>query len=550
MIEIIAIQTVTIIAFIAFAGKRLMNYLHSLQQEDYDNARLGGWIMHNKVFDTRVSFLLLIIASLSLFTSISVFIISSGIFLIFIFAAYFEKDPRKHSKKALVLTKRASRILIASIAYSSLFSIICAYFLSPILWIAMVQLIPLMLIIGNASLAPKESAIQKKFYNEARAKLEEINPIIIGITGSYGKTSVKHILGHVLKNSAPTLMTPGSVNTLMGITRIIREQLNPNHKYFIVEMGAYGEGSIASLCELTPPNFGIITSIGHAHYERFKSLEAVVKAKYELAESVIRQHGKMIVHEKTLKFEHSRNIRHKAMDSFVACGEPHNPTKKPKNGQEFSYLAPDDLKILSIEQTPKGLCVNIKFRDEKYTLRAPLYGIHHGHNIALAFACAITLGMDAKDIKTALASTPQINHRLEVKRQVDKTTIIDDAYNSNPPGFRSALHVLGVLSKDAGRAILITPGIVELGAAHNDVHKTLGILAAEICDIVIVINPNRIPTFIEGFHSKNAEQHGKIIKEFDHFEDAQEWMFKNKQAGDVILLENDLPDIYERVLKI
>ncbi len=546
MIEIIAVQSVTLIAFIAFAGKRLMNYLHALQQDDYDNVRLRKWIIGNRVFDTRVSVILLVISVISFTSQLSVFAVNIAVFLIFIFAAYFEKDPRKHSKKALVITKRASRILIASIIFTLIFSPVFAYISSPLLWIIMVQLIPLMLIIGNGSLAKKEAAIQKKFYAEARARLEEVNPVIIGITGSYGKTSVKHILGHILKNSAPTLMTPGSVNTLMGITRIIRDQLTPNHKYFIVEMGAYGKGSIASLCELTPPNFGIITSIGHAHYERFKSLEAVVKAKYELAQATIGNGGTMIVHEKTLKFEHSRNIRHSAMDNFIACGEPISK-KKPKNAQEFSYLADGDLNINSIEQTPKGLCVNVTWKGEKTTLRAPVYGAHHGHNIALAFACAMTLGMDAKRIKTALASTPQIKHRLEVKRQIDGTTIIDDAYNSNPPGFRSALHVLGVLAKDSGgRAILITPGIVELGSAHNEVHKTLGSLAAEICDIVVVVNPDRIPTFIEGFHIN----HGKIIKQFNRFEQAQEWMFKNKQEGDIILLENDLPDIYERVLKL
>ncbi len=544
--EIIAIQTITFIAFIAFAGKRLMNYLHALQQDDYDNTRLKNWIISNKVFDTRVSLLLIIITAISAFTSFGNFMLNIGTLLIFIFAAYFEKDPRKSSKKALLLTSRATRILIASIAFASLLAFAAAYISSPITWIIAVQSIPLMLLIGNASLAPREAAIQKKFYDDARSRLDDINPVVIGITGSYGKTSVKHILGHILKSHAPTLMTPGSVNTIMGITRIIREQLNPNHKYFIVEMGAYSDGSIAALCKLTPPDFGIITSIGHAHYERFKSLENVVRAKYELAEAVISKHGKVIVHEKTLKFEYSRNIRHKSMDSFIACGEPHNPNKKPKNEQEFSYLSPDDLRIMSTKQTPKGICIEIEFRQEKHTLRAPIYGIHHGHNIALAFACAIELGMEAKRIKTALASTPQIKHRLEVKKQIDGTTIIDDAYNSNPPGFRSALHVLGVLAKDNGRAILVTPGIVELGTAHNEVHKTLGALAAEICDVVVIVNPSRIPTFIEGFH----KNHGKIIKEFDRFEQAQEWIFKNKQNGDVILLENDLPDIYERVLKI
>lgn len=547
MIEDLAIQSITLIAFLAFATKRLMNYLHALQQEDYDNARLTTWIIRNKVYDSRVSQFLIVMSGVAIFTAIPAPILNIFIFLAFILAAYFEKDPRKQSKKALAITKRARRILIMGVLYT-LICASCAFYISfPAIWIIVVQLIPLMLLLGNTSLAPYEAAVQKKFYNEAKAKLEEVNPTIIAITGSYGKTSVKHILGHILKNAAPTLTTPGSVNTIMGVARILREQLAPNHKYFITEMGAYGPGSIAQLCAFTPPDIGIITSIGHAHYERFKSLNTVVHAKYELAESVLARNGTMIVHEKTLKFEHSRNIRHRAMDNFIACGEP-SKTQSPKTEQEFSYLTPDDLKILSVQQTPKGLCIKIEWKEESYTLRAPLYGIHHGHNIALAFACAMTLGMDAKDIKSALATTTQIRHRLEVKQQNDGTIIIDDAYNANPPGFRSALHVLGVLAKDqGGRAILVTPGIVELGTAHNEVHTTLGTLAAGTCDIVIVVNPARIPTFIDAFQTNSR---GKILMEVDSFAQAQEWIFANKKSNDVILLENDLPDIYEQILKI
>ena len=547
MIEEIAIQSITFIAFIAFASKRLMNYLQALQQDDYNNGRLIGWMFQNKVFDSRVSQFLIVMTGVALFTSIPSSILNILIFLAFILATYFEKDPRKTSKKALVMTSRARRIFIMSLFFAVLCAAVAFYISFPAIWIVVVQLIPVMLIFGNLMLAPYEAAVQKKFADEARTKLAEINPTVISVTGSYGKTSVKHILAHILKASAPTLVTPGSVNTMMGVTRIIREQLEPRHKYFITEMGAYGPGSIARLCAFTPPNVGIITSIGHAHYERFKSLEAVVKAKYELAEDVLSRNGTMIVHEKTLKFEHSRNIRHRAMDNFIACGEPMNK-KNPKGDQEFSYLAPDDLKIMSVEQTPKGICVEVEWRNEKYTLRAPLYGIHHGHNLALAFATAMSLGMEAKDIKTALASTPQIRHRLEVKQQQDGTIIIDDAYNSNPPGFRSALHVLSVMAKDrGGRAILVTPGIIELGTAHDEVHSTLGALAAEICDVAVVVNPDRIPTFIKGFQDNNR---GKILMEFDSFSQAQSWLLENKRSNDVILLENDLPDIYEKVLKI
>jgi len=524
-----------------------MRYLHILQQDDYDNKRLLGWMFLYKVIDKRISIILLVLALTIIAFDIPSVGTNAALFLIFALAFYAESDPRKAAKKAFILTTRARRILIASMIYTAGLGLAGFYYAQPALWVIPVQLLPFILILGNLTLDPYETLVQKKFYTQAQTRLKELNPTVIAITGSYGKTSVKHILGFILKKNAPTLMTPGSVNTLMGITRIIREQLEPNHRYFIVEMGAYGPGSITSLCKLTPPDFGIIASIGHAHYERFKTLDAVVNAKFELAESVIENSGTIIVHEKTLKFKHSQSMRHKNMDSFIACGEPVQ-TQDPKSAQEYSYLTPDDLNIISVDQTPMGLCVHLEWKEDKYTLRAPLYGVHHGHNIALAFACAMTLGMDAKDIKTALASTPQITHRLEVKRQIDGSIIIDDAFNSNPPGFRAAMHVLKILADDRdGRAVLVTPGIVELGNKHDEVHRTLGMLAAEVCDIVIVVSPSRIPTFIEGFKSMDS---GKTLQQFETFSAAEKWLLKNKRASDVILLENDLPDLYERVLRI
>ncbi|MBI1300255.1 MAG: UDP-N-acetylmuramoyl-tripeptide--D-alanyl-D-alanine ligase [Alphaproteobacteria bacterium] len=551
--EELAIQIITLVTFFAFAAKRLMNYLQALQQDDYHNGRLFRWMLQHKVFDSRVSQALVILIGAILFTPLPLQWLHIIIFFVFIIAAYFERDPRSKSKKPLVMTKRANRIFMIGLTYALCVGTIATFISTPhgwvqiLLWIAAIQSIPFLLILGNVTLAPYETSVQSGFVKEAQEKLKELKPTIIAITGSYGKTSIKHILAHILKSNAPTLVTPGSVNTVMGVTRIIREQLQPNHRYFVTEMGAYGPGSVGRLCKLTPPDVGIISAIGHAHYERFKSLENVVEAKYELAEAVLEKNGTVIVHEKTLKWEYSRKIRNNAMDNFIVCGEPMN-TDRPKSEQEFSYLGPDDVNILSVQQTPKGVCVEIRWKDEKYTLRAPLYGIHHGHNMVLAFACAVSMGVDPKQAKTALASTPQIKHRLEVNQQADGTIVIDDAFNSNPPGFRSALHVMNVLANDSGgRSILITPGIVELGTAHDEVHATLGAFAAEICDIVIVIQPNRIRTFVDGFHKNNT---GKLLIEYETFAQAQEWLIKNRKGGDVILLENDLPDIYERVLKI
>src|SRR5206468_4274303 len=142
----------------------------------------------------------------------------------------------------------------------------------------------------------------------AHSKLQRLNPVVIGVTGSYGKTSVKHILGHVLETAGPTLITPGSVNTAMGIARVIRERLAPHHRYFVVEMGAYGIGSISRLCALTPPKIGIISAIGKAHYERFRSLEAVARAKFELAEAVRDNAGTIIIAADTMEFAWPRQF--------------------------------------------------------------------------------------------------------------------------------------------------------------------------------------------------------------------------------------------------
>lgn len=552
MIEL-ATLTLVYIAFVLFSVRRLLNYLHALQQDDYDNGRLLDWIWVNRVFDKRftaaIIFITLIQAApqfISYFYAIpevDVSFLNFLVFLAFLICTKREKDPRKDSKKALILTKRAQRIFIPALVLAGILGAVGFVFKSPVFWIAPVQFLPLILIFSNFSLQPYESYIQQEFYKEAKAKLNTIRPTVIGITGSYGKTSVKHILGHILKSTAPTLITPGSVNTLMGITRIIREQLEPNHQYFVVEMGAYGPGSIASLCDLTPPDFGIITSIGHAHYERFKSLDTVAQAKYELAESVLRKSGKVIVHEKTLRFAHAREIKNNAASNFIVCGEPPKPDN-PK--EEISYLGTADMHIKLIEQSTSGLKVVLEWRGTQYTLQAPLYGLHHGHNIALAFACALSVGIEAADAIAALTRTPQIPHRLELKPQPDSSTIIDDAYNSNPLGFRSALDLLALL-KGQGRAILVTPGIVELGLAHDEVHRKLGEFASSICDVVVLVQPERIPTFIDGFRSTGK---GKELKEFDTFAQAQEWIIANKKAGDIILLENDLPDIYERIPRI
>lgn len=544
MIETLGLLPI-LLAFMVLATRRALTYMHILQQEEYDAPRFFWWMVKNRVFDTRLSGGLLLAAVGALF--LPHFIVLFIVFVLFLTTAYFEKDPRKDSKKKLAMTERARRIFFTGLGLIALTSLWC--FISPshpLLWLLSVQAIPFALILAVMALQPYEDSVQQKFWAEAHEKVSALKPITIGITGSFGKTSVKHILGHILKTQAPTLITPGSVNTPMGIARIVREELNESHKFFVVEMGAYGPGSIARLCRLTPPDMAVITAIGHAHYERFKTLDVVAEAKFELAESVFAKNdnGFVIAHDRTMRFDHPRKLLQTKRQRFMLVGEaqPLDPAKRA----EHSMIGTDDLQILQARQETDGIDIRLSWKGVVYAFHVPLFGLHHAHNVALAFAAALKLGIEPQAIVNALKSVPQIEHRLQVKSQADGTTIIDDAYNSNPAGFRSALELLSIISQDK-RKILVTPGMVEMGAAHGTEHYKIGQIAGQICDVIIAVAPARIPTFLEGVRVTGA---GKTLVQAASFAEASAWLNANKKSGDVILLENDLPDLYERVPKL
>ena len=520
------INLLLFLACVIFTIRRLMTFLHVFQQEEYNGKRFIPWIIENKAFDKKMSAIIFLAFILSFFINSS--ITTLLLFIGFLCVAYFEKNPVKQAKKKLVLTDRAKRILGIALIISLVTSLIPSMVSQPLIWLVYVQLLPLALVASTILLKPKDKKVNASFRQEAVEKLEKLNPFIIGITGSFGKTSVKHILGHILENHAGTLITPGSVNTEMGITRIIRERLTAQHKYFIVEMGAYGIGSIRRLCNLTPPKLSIISAIGKAHLERFKNLEGTAKAKYEIAEAAIENGGSVVIHTGVLERKYAQEFTNKHAEHFIHCG---------KNGE---------FRAENVQQTLEGLCFDLKVNEDSYPVLAPIYGQHHIDNMLLSIATAHKIGMSIEDIIFCLKTVPQITHRLEVKRQPNYT-IIDDAFNSNPNGFSAALDVLDSITPAGGKRILVTPGMVELGDDHESEHLRLGKKAAQTTDITIVVCPERIPSFIDGF---NKEGSGATLIEMATFKEAEKWIAENAQKQDVILLENDLPDLYEDKLVI
>jgi UDP-N-acetylmuramoyl-tripeptide--D-alanyl-D-alanine ligase len=527
--ELIA-GVIALIGFVVFAARRLLTYLHIFQQEEYDGPRFLRWLLHSGAFDRRLSIaiVVLFVAQWIVGSSASAWLFPAAIGAVCLAAAAIERDPRKDAKKPLAMTARAKRIYAVSLALLIAVGVAAALVTDiALVWLVPVQLVPVALAAATLLLAPSETRVQRHYWQEAHATLKRIDPMVIAVTGSYGKTSVKHILGHVLETAAPTLITPGSVNTAMGIARIVREQLRPHHRYLVVEMGAYGIGSIARLCALTPPKLGIITAIGKAHYERFKTLDAVARAKFELAEAAHANEGTAIVASDTLQFDWPRHYVEAHRDRVVTVGPE----------------ADADLAIRSLRQDTDGIAAEILWRGEIYRLKAPLYGEHQGRNIALAFAAACSLGLTPADVVASLRSTPQIAHRLEVKRQGDGTIVIDDAYNSNPVGFASALGLLDALRPPGGRRILVTPGMVELGAAHQEEHERIGRLAAEHVDVLLAVAPQRVEPLAAAFAAAAPERE---IVPCAGFAEARQWLDRNLAGHDVVLIENDLPDLYER----
>ncbi|MCK5574847.1 MAG: UDP-N-acetylmuramoyl-tripeptide--D-alanyl-D-alanine ligase [Sphingomonadales bacterium] len=535
--ELIALYSKILItvAVALFAYWRLKTLLMFFQQEEYDSPRFLRWIFDKRAFDITASLLFVaVILFLTYGPDIRVhwLALPAVALLGFTLGTWRSLRALKSPKKPLVMTARAKRIFVLALAVAA--SALYALWdgrIAPIFDhdffvqnLILVQTLPLALIVANLLLMPYEASVRRGYLNEAKAKMAQLEPTVIAISGSYRKTSTKHILAHILGVANPTLMTPGSVNTEMGVTRIIREKLNDQHRYFVVEMGAYGPGSIAKLCALTPPSAGMITSIGVAHLERFKTIDTVFQAKFELADAVKAKGGKTIVNVDRIP-ERLIAPRLAADDSLMPCGK-----------------TTGDVQLVSASESIDGLSLTLKINGSDEAFTAPIYGLHQAENIMLSVAVALELGYPISTIRAALISLPQTRHRLEVTQSTTSPTVIDDAYNSNPTGFDGALQTLKNIGTD-GHRYLITPGMVELGDEHDAHHRTLGEKAGGICDVILAVTPERIPTFVEG--AKATLKEGGKLLEFATQLEAETWLRANTSAGDVVLYENNLPDLFE-----
>ena len=429
----------------------------------------------------------------------------------------------KKPKKPFVFTTRVKRLYAVSFIILCIISYILSIFGNVIILSVWPVLLPVLVAVCGFIAWGPEKIITEYYFRSARRKLLSQSDLIrIGITGSYGKTSVKHILGTILAERFTVLITPKSFNTPMGVARAIRERLLPAHQVFIAEMGARHVGDIRELCRLVRPTIGILTSVGPQHLETFKTVDRVAMTKYELI-AALPEDGQCF-------FADDRAIARQLYDQ----------TEKPKTLVSLSAgdaIVWSENVSVSSEGSTFDLCTSDGVRTRCQTC---LLGEHNILNILLAAAVAISLGLSGRQVARGIRRIEPIKSRLELLKNPNSYTIINDGFNSNPVGAQAALDVLGCFPK---RRIVITPGMVELGAKEAEINKAFGTSIAQAADIAIIVGKRRVQPILDGlreagFPEENIHQVGSL-------DESTTVLNSLVRKDDTVLYENDLPDNYQ-----
>lgn len=440
-------------------------------------------------------------------------------------------------KKPLVWTPRAIRIYSTALALAAALTVALVFICDHssafrVLFTVAMTLLGcycgshLIIAAAGIILQPLENAINRGYYRDARRILASMPDLrIIGVTGSYGKTSTKHFLYKMLARQYDTVMTPGNFNTTLGVIRTIRENLKPYNEVFIVEMGAKLPGDIREICELVHPTMGIITAVGPQHLESFKTIERVQGTKFELADALPAD-GLIIVNNDFEKIA-DRPVTNTRCARYTAAGDT-----------AADYRATD------IHYTPAGTTFTIEGPDGWHLeLHTRLMGECNVSDLLAAAIAARAAGVTDDNIRAAVAAIEPVEHRLSVKTTPGGITILDDAYNSNPVGSRMALEVLGTFG-DRGRRIVITPGMIELGAEQHRLNYELGRTIADNADIAIIVGRYNREALVGGI-KETPRLPDDAVYTPDTFAEAQQILAGIACKGDTVLYENDLPDTFK-----
>lgn len=514
-------------------------YLHILQQNLYnENNRYLKWVFKNKNLFFKLDFIAVIFFGLEAFLlveqvalfQILLFVIAI-IYLVYdvLFLDYLRKDQQK---KPLVLTARVKRLVITTtILYFIPIALLIIHrdYMGDVaifmfVFSIMLYLNPFVLFLANTiNKYTVEKCIYYGFKQKATKKLSSMNHLkVIGITGSYGKTSSKNILSDILNIQYITKPTPHNLNTPYGLIITINNKLDKFDDIFIAEMGAYKQGEIKQLCDLVHPKYGILTRIGTAHLETFKTEEAIQKTKFELIESL-------------------------PIDGVGVLNkdDPQQASYCLKNTCKILWIGIEqkdvDVHASHIKCSSTGTTFDVTFKGDKkkYVFETKLLGEHNVYNILASLALGREFGISISQLQQAVRLVRPIEHRLELKR-LGNFYQIDDAYNSNPIGAENACKVLDMMP---GIKVVVTPGMIELGEKEDEYNEKFGEQIAAVADYVVLIGEKKTKPIKKGLENKHFDMKNVIV--YNDVRDAYTFIRGLKEKKDVYaLFENDLPDTY------
>lgn len=440
------------------------------------------------------------------------------------FALYFYADKRA-LKVPLTVTPRVKRIYLVEYILFIIITAVLVLGVNVVVYVCKIELIsilrylplaiipvliPFVVRLANAMETLYEIPKNKKYVAAAKQKLKASNVVCIGITGSFGKTSVKNILAAMLSQNKTVLATPASYNTPLGISKFVNDTDFNDADYFIAEMGAKNVGDIKTLCELCLPQHAVITGICAQHIETFLNLDNVKKTKSEL-------------------------LLGTKEGGFAILGTTAKDLKKEDINLDYCVYG-EDVYAQNQNITANGVSFQLVLGDEKISLKSKLLGSHNVENIALAAALAYKLGVSSTEIAAAVENLDFTPHRLQ-KIDADGITVLDDSYNSNIEGAKTALDVLCTFK---GTKFVVTPGLVETGVLEEEINFALG-EKLSLADRVILVGSTLIEPIKNGYLSCGNADNLTIVPTLNA---AKKVIAKELKKGDVVLFLNDLPDVY------
>ena len=359
---------------------------------------------------------------------------------------------------------------------------------------------------------PLERRLSQRFVDRAAARLARVAPTVVGITGSYGKTSTKWYVSDLIGGARRTVASPASFNNRLGLARAVNENLGADAEVFVAEMGAYGPGEIADLCSWLRPSVAVLTAIGPVHLQRFKSEERIVRAKSEIIHT-----ARTVV----------LNVDHPALARLADRVGP---------GRKIWRCGSSD--------AARDVCVRSEGGSHSIWVRGERIGETtapgvFASNLACAVAVALDLGMGRVEVAGRADQLNQSSHRQSVTRSPSGFTVIDDTFNSNPAGAARALEVLACQGSPGGRRVVVTPGMVELGPEQRSANTRFAAAAAAASDALVIVGRTNLRALRTG-----AREAGVTPVRADTREGAVKWVRENLGPGDAVLYENDLPDHY------